>query len=191
MNFVVYLFFVSDSYPWNQMKTIVLLISLVLFSDGAFVQAQVAATHEGRTVAGDTTTARQPTKKKSKSPKGAMLRSLALPGWGQAYNGQWIKTVIVLAAHGALIGYAIYYDNQATKFRAQPAQQEFYQDKRNLMFWLLGATKLLSMLDAYIDAHLYDFDAGPDLALRLGALQTDLGASSRPIMLGFSLRAKF
>ncbi|RMD95173.1 MAG: hypothetical protein D6814_13605 [Calditrichaeota bacterium] len=45
-------------------------------------------------------------------------------------------------------------------------EKAFWQDKRNLNFWLLGATKLLSMLDAYVDAQLSDFDESPSLTLR-------------------------
>lgn len=133
-----------------------------------------------------------------KSPKGALLRSLALPGWGQFYNGQIIKGLIVIAGQGTLVGFAIYYNNKksdAQKRAAEDSQNQdfylsreaFYQDGRNLMFWLMCATKLLSMLDAYIDAHLYDFDAGPDLALRVGALPEQ----SQPMLMGLSLRARF
>lgn len=137
-------------------------------------------------------------KRAAKSPQGALLRSLALPGWGQFYNGQIIKAFIVLAGQGTLVGFAIYYHNKqadagkrAIEFSGQRdfylAQEDFYRDRRNLMFWLMGATKLLSMLDAYIDAHLYDFDAGPDLALRVGALPD----ASKPVVMGLSLRARF
>ena len=43
------------------------------------------------------------------------------------------------------------------------ADEEFYLDNRNLAFWYLGAAILISMADAYVDAHLAGFDVSPDL----------------------------
>lgn len=136
-------------------------------------------------------TARIAQTKMTKSPKGAMLRSLALPGWGQFYNRQWIKGGIVIAAHGALIGAAVYYNNKMSETTVGSNARDYYLDQRNLMFWLLGLTKLLSMVDAYIDAHLYDFDAGPDLALRGGALTPNNANVTDAPLVGLSLRMNF
>jgi hypothetical protein len=56
----------------------------------------------------------------------------------------------------------------------------------------VAGVMLLSMLDAYIDAHLYDFDAGPELSLRIGPVYSDrCDAISHPSMFGLSLRAGF
>ncbi len=116
------------------------------------------------------------------------MRSLAFPGLGQFYNEQYIKAAIVLGGQGTLIGFSIYYNNIVKKSTIS-AEKEFYKDRRNLMFWWIGAATLLSMLDAYIDAHLYDFDTGPDLAIRIGALNDSFGADG--VDFGFSLRAEF
>src|SRR3990172_6613766 len=107
-------------------------------------------------------------RKDKKSPNGAMLRSLAIPGWGQFYNDQIIKGLIVTAGQGTLIGFAIYFNNQVNSAESAAAntsdanlksvyvnEKNFYLDRRNLTFWLMVATVLLSMIDAYIDAHLY------------------------------------
>ncbi len=115
-----------------------------------------------------------------------MIRSLVFPGLGQFYNEQYIKAAIVLAGQGTRIGFSFYYKNRASKI---PLEEEFYKDRRNLMYWWIGAATLLSMLDAYIDAHLYDFDTGPDLAIRIGALNDSFGADG--VDFGFSLRAEF
>lgn len=104
---------------------------------------------------------------RKKSPNGAMLRSLLFPGWGQLYNNQKIKAFLVVAAQGTLIGVAVYHNNRA-RDAADPDAHEFYIDKRNQTFWFMGGVTLLSMLDAYIDAYLYDFDAGPELEFRAG-----------------------
>ncbi len=123
----------------------------------------------------------------TKSPKGAMLRSLALPGWGQFYNKQIIKSLLVVATQGTFIGLAIRYNNKV-QTALSLEEQNFYKDRRNLTFWWMGAAVLLSMIDAYIDAHLYDFDAGPDLALRVGGINQ---GGEQVGFWGLSLRANF
>ncbi|HEX9652780.1 MAG TPA: DUF5683 domain-containing protein [bacterium] len=124
---------------------------------------------------------------RKKSPNGAMLRSLLFPGWGQLYNHQPIKAVLVLAAQGTLVGMAVHYNNRAKRSLTDSDAHEFYVDKRNQTFWFMGGVTLLSMLDAYIDAYLFDFDAGPDLALQAGVLSNQ----TSPPALGISLRASF
>ncbi|MDX1438510.1 MAG: DUF5683 domain-containing protein, partial [Rubricoccaceae bacterium] len=42
------------------------------------------------------------------SPRGALIRSLIIPGWGQVYAGQPIKTPFVVGALGGLVGLSIY-----------------------------------------------------------------------------------
>lgn len=125
---------------------------------------------------------------KSKSPSAAMLKSLALPGWGQFYNEQIIKGLVVIAGQATLIGFNFYYNNQASQFPVGSAERDFYQDRRNSTYWLMAALTLLSMADAYIDAHLYDFDTGPDLEMRMGTLNQ---RANRAITLGISIRARF
>ncbi len=120
-----------------------------------------------------------------------MLRSLALPGWGQFYNGQWFKALIVVGAQSALVGYAVHYNNKSRIFPEGSSGREDSLDRRNGMFWLMALTKLLSMVDAYVDAHLYDFDAGPDLALQLGTIPSHGQTVNGGPLLGVSLSANF
>lgn len=105
------------------------------------------------------------TGRQRKNPTGAMLRSLALPGWGQFYNAQYWKAALVVAGEAAIIASAVYYHNLYKDATTTDAQ-EFYLDQRNVRFWWLGAAILISMLDAYVDAHLYNFDESESLALR-------------------------
>ncbi len=126
-----------------------------------------------------------------KSPTGALLRSMVFPGWGQWYNGQKIKAAVVFTAESFLIGSAIYLNKKVTDSEVGSLERDFYRDRRNLTHWLIGGFTLLSMLDAYVDAYLYDFDTGPDLALRVGALSTPTPMEMPMMILGLSLRAKF
>jgi hypothetical protein len=124
--------------------------------------------------------------KEKKSPSGAMLRSLLFPGWGQWYNNQKIKAALVLAAQGTLVGLAVHYNNRAKENVADSADYEKFIDKRNQTFWFMGGVTLLSMLDAYIDAYLYDFDVGPELELRAGLIE-----NRSMSVIGVSIRARF
>jgi hypothetical protein len=47
------------------------------------------------------------------------------------------------------------------------------------------------MLDAYVDAHLYDFDAGPELSLRAGFIKTKHIVNCQTVLMGMSMQARF
>lgn len=111
-----------------------------------------------------------------KSPSGALLRSLAVPAWGQLYNGSYIKAGIIGSLESFLIYQTVYYfrrtsryedlyTNDTTAARYYLFQQyDRYRDLRNQHIWLLGITVFFSMFDAYVDAHLKNFsvDLTPD-----------------------------
>lgn len=99
-----------------------------------------------------------------KSPTGAMLRSMALPGWGQWYNEKRIKAVVIMGAEAGLVIDAIVQNQLAARSGAD-YEREYYRNNRSLAIWWLGAVILYSMADAYVDAHLFDFDERPDLSL--------------------------
>lgn len=104
-------------------------------------------------------------------PTGALLRSAIVPGWGQVYNGQYIKAVIYGGTEMALAYTTIHYwkqmDTHQKNFmnstnRTYQAQEYFYyqnsRDNRNLFLWLTGLTFFISIFDAYVDAHFADFN---------------------------------
>jgi hypothetical protein len=51
------------------------------------------------------------------SPRGALFRSLALPGWGQIYNNQPLKAPFIWAGLGTLVGVTVHSNNRAILFR--------------------------------------------------------------------------
>jgi len=97
-----------------------------------------------------------------KNPTSAMLRSIAFPGWGQWYNGKRFKAVIVFGAEAGIIANTIYQNQKVQKSKSE-FEREFYLENRRLSNWWLAGAILLSMIDAYVDAHLYDFDESPEL----------------------------
>ncbi len=159
-----------------------ILVLWLIFASVPGVIAQIADSSSG-----SNSQALAPVSKKT--PKAAMMRAL-VPGWGQFYNGQAIKGVLGIAGQGTLIGLALYYDKRAGDFPSDSSNHDLFVDRRNLTFWLMGAFTLFSMLDAYIDAHLHDFDTGPDLSLRIGVVPAR-DFSSGTTMLGMSLTGRF
>ncbi|MCB2198018.1 hypothetical protein KQI63_01345 [bacterium] len=112
----------------------------------------------------------------SKSPTGALFRSLAIPGWGQLYTGHPVKAVVFLGTDIGML-YGIYVQNNLyedyldqagdTKDDSYRARLEdladFYRDDRNKLIWWTAGVMLLSGFDAYVEAHLYDFRIEPML----------------------------
>lgn len=110
-----------------------------------------------------------------KTPSGAIWRSLVFPGWGQVYVEQYWKAPIFAAASGTLVYFIFHYNSLysdwADKYdnlkKEQPESQyldyykskrEYYRDNRDMSaFYLLGVY-ILCTVDAYVGAHLYDFN---------------------------------
>lgn len=95
----------------------------------------------------------------AKNPNGAMLRSAIFPGWGQWYNGKHLKSMLVFALEAGIVLDAVRLNQRVQAKRGD--ERAYWQDRRNLRFWWLAAATLLSMLDAYVDAQLADFDESP------------------------------
>lgn len=107
-----------------------------------------------------------------------MLRSAAIPGWGQLYNHKVVKAGLVVAGEGLLAYEAVQElkrENQAIDRQAAilngggditgPAyidaslDQETHRNRKISWIWFGIAAHLLSMMDAYVDAHLASFEA--------------------------------
>ena len=101
-----------------------------------------------------------------KSPWGAVLRSAIIPGWGQIYNQSYIKAPVVWGIFGALAAGWIHYNNKYIDSRAlylstqndvYRQNRDFYRDQRDLMSIYIGLAYFLNLVDAYVDAQLFDF----------------------------------
>ncbi|MGQ9705709.1 MAG: DUF5683 domain-containing protein [bacterium] len=109
-------------------------------------------------------------KMKVKTPRGALLRSLVFPGWGQFYNRRWIKgssilcveTITLLATINRYIIARSYY-NSSKNAQGEEKEQLYERYKElirqtELIGWLFALEVVFSMLDAYVDAHLMNYD---------------------------------
>ncbi len=121
---------------------------------------------------------------RDKNPTVAMVSSFLLPGLGQLYNEREFWSLVAASVHFYFIGDIIVQARLANRYEtlmnvpvdpmdpiAVAAQQEaealflLYRDNRIQSTWLLGLTLLLSGLQSYVDAHLFDFDADAPLQL--------------------------
>lgn len=129
-----------------------LLIRAVLIALSAIIGASAAAEPA------------QPDTAWKPSPSGAVLRSLVLPGWGQAYVRHPLKAVIYGGIEQGLV-LSIYRQERFRRYYQARGEEEnvrFYRDQRDRLTWYLAGSILLSTLDAYVDAHLYDFDVSEE-----------------------------
>ena len=96
---------------------------------------------------------------KRKNSKKAFIYSL-LPGMGQAYNGKWIKSALVIGLEAS--AYVSWQEN-LKKYRDYdsndyPLNRHRYLEKRNKFAWWMGIIYIYAMIDAIVDAHLHSFD---------------------------------
>lgn len=115
----------------------------------------------------------------SKSPTGAAIRSALLPGLGQFYNESYWKIPIILGLSGYLVYGWISNNDLFVKYRDQYAKsmtqsnlsgdvnlklyREFYRDRRDTYAWWFGVLYLVQIADAYVDAHLFDFNVSEEV----------------------------
>ena len=106
-----------------------------------------------------------------KSPRGAVFRSMLIPGWGQWYNEKRLKAIFTLGLNGALAAGSIHYHR---RWSDEPAvnPNKGLRNRRNTYNWFLGLTYLLTIADAYVDAYLFKFDEAMDITLVPGSEQT-------------------
>ncbi|TFB11277.1 hypothetical protein E3V36_01965 [Candidatus Marinimicrobia bacterium MT.SAG.2] len=123
---------------------------------------------------------------KSKSPKGAMIRSAIIPGWGQVYNKKYVKALVYLGGELYFASKYISLNDKINKTPDDDISESNIEDKeheRNGWLWLLGAGYLLALGDAFVDAHLYGlYD---DTKLSVG-LRTDDRSGSLQMQLNFT-----
>ncbi len=119
----------------------------------------------------------------TKSPGLAVGLSAVLPGAGQFYNESYWKIPIVVGLGAYFVSGWIRNDNLAEDYRVQYEEskteedpdgdgtllstRDFYKNQRDTFVWYFVILYVVNLVDAYVDANLYDFDVGDDLTLRL------------------------
>lgn len=146
------------------------------------------------------------------SPKKALFLALALPGAGQVYNQKYWKLPIVYGGLGISTYFIVFNHNKfkdfdkALKIRQDGGDDEYkdiysenalesltldYRNERDRAILITAGLYLLQVVDAYVDAHLFNFDISDDLSLNVNPMfNYDLNTESvqTGISLNFSLR---
>jgi hypothetical protein len=162
------------------MRRYILIIFLISLSA---ITASISA--DSLSVQGDSVKRVKP----KRAPMGALLRSVAVPGWGQYYNHKYIKSVVVFGVETFFIVKAVhwwgktedqYNSIQQTSDQSQQTKRyniyRSYRTSRDDYLWGVGLTVFLSMFDAYVDAHLagFDVDITPDFEVPEGGASIKL-----------------
>lgn len=192
------------SFPRARLFAICVLGPLVL-GTGSAVHAQ-AQPEEPAASSADTVAARPDS---VPDPKEALWRAAAVPGWGQLYNGDYLKLPVLYGTLGGMTGLIIALNRLYTRYdraflyRAyqvrvesgridshpypgfesdyqtlvdrhgslSPETLERQRDKfrrnRDLTIIGLGIAYGLSIVDAYVSAHLATFDVSENLSVQL------------------------
>ena len=135
---------------------------------------------------------------KEHSPHKASIYSAIIPGLGQLYNKKYWKLPIVYAALGSA-AYFTYENGQKYKqyrdaflLRQEGGTDEYdgnytdsqlitimeyYERNKELSLLMTAAIYILNIVDASVDAHLFDFDISEDLSLNTSPklIQTQRG----------------
>lgn len=151
-------------------RIIRVLVTLLFFSTLSFAQNSIDSS--------DTSNVKLDEFKMQKSAWGAVARSAILPGWGQFYNTSYWKIPVVWGVLGYL-GYnwadrnKLYknyrdlynqeFELNNTKNASYQELREFYRDQRDLLAVFIGLAYFLNLVDAFVDAHLFDFDVSEDI----------------------------
>lgn len=126
-----------------------------------------------------------------RTPAAAALRSAAFPGWGQIYNGQTAKGVILLSTELLLIGAATgffvaslesdrEYDFDLPETWHRRQDRERHEERALWALGLAGAVWAGAIVDAWLDGYRYDPERAFDRRGRIGPADADLAGAPVP-----------
>jgi hypothetical protein len=119
-----------------------------------------------------------------KSSTNAILYSLLFPGAGQLYVESYWKAPLFAAGTGVLIYFIIdnntKYNTKETEYQKAKevsplgyqtvilkSQKEYYRDIRDQSAFYLVGVYLIAAIDAYVGAHLFDFNVSDQVKLNI------------------------
>ncbi|HEU4830010.1 MAG TPA: hypothetical protein VFT04_12520 [Gemmatimonadales bacterium] len=96
------------------------------------------------------------------SPAGAMIKSLLVPGLGQITLGRKLTAAVFVAFEGAALAMVLKSQRELNDARTASGGEEtplVVEKKRKREDWLvlMGVNHVISGLEAYVSAHLWDF----------------------------------
>lgn len=106
-----------------------------------------------------------------KNPYRSMVYSAVVPGGGQIYTKNYVKAGLIIGVQTYLISQALQNNSKMNKYKdlmdgtnsssdlINRHQRDKYRDDLRSDYWWIGTTIFLSIADAFVDAHLYNFNA--------------------------------
>ncbi len=145
------------------------------------------------------------------NPTKAGLYSAVLPGLGQYYNRKYWKIPIVWGAIGTGIGVTIYNDKMYKRYReayiaelnglphefsdiegitkeALGRTQDRMKRQKDYSVAITGLVYILNIMDAVVDAHLFDQRNDPDLAIKPTIIYDPFGLHNSKAGLSFNYK---
>ncbi len=123
---------------------------------------------------------------KDKSPKKAALYSATIPGLGQIYTKKYWKVPIVYAGiitsvyfidennkqykkykNAALQSYETEQNQLGYTYSELKTLKDHYRRNRDVSYFSLIGIYLLNIVDASVNAHLYNFDVSDDISINI------------------------
>ena len=162
-------------------------LTSICFADGPDSDLNTGLKLRSRFELSDSSVRKKPAEfKMKKDPWKAVLYSALLPGAGQYYNKSYWKVPVVLGL-GGYFGYGIINNNNKyndykdqysqSQTEANPAgdQQlktfrDFYKDQRDDFAVYALILYVVNLIDAYVDAQLFDFDVSDSKTLPAGGV---------------------
>ncbi len=123
---------------------------------------------------------------KIKSAKKASILSIILPGSGQIYNKKYWKVPIIYSSLATSIYFICENQKKLTNYENAYIDRvngrtddyidvynntqlisiiDYYERNRDISMMITAAIYLLNIVDASVDAHLFDFDVSEDLSI--------------------------
>ena len=148
------------------------------------------------------------------SPQKAALLSAIIPGAGQIYNRKYWKVPVLAAGAGALVYSFQFNQKNYSLFKTELIHrqtgsieinsdlknlsdanlnelQDYYHRYRDLTIVGMALLYALNVLDATVDAHLFDFNVNEDLSMNIRPKTLYTSSTSMPIAgLGLTLNFK-
>jgi hypothetical protein len=120
-----------------------------------------------------------------KDPLTAVLLSVAFPGLGQVYNAEYWKAPLFAGTAGTslyllLDNHGKFRDADAAYLAAKDGggsasnldlllrRREAFRDNRDISAAVLITTYVVAAVDAFVGAHLFDFDVSDDVSMHVG-----------------------
>lgn len=130
----------------------------------------------------------------SPDPRKASMYAAVLPGLGQIYNRKYWKVPIVYGGFAALTWYTFFAHDEFVRYRTaldyatdnNPSTvheftgdprytdevltrfKDYYRRERDRTVIFTAVFYAITIIDAAVDAHLYEFDVSDDLGMKLG-----------------------